>query len=88
MQGVRVAIAGEGPIGPGPKDRLLTTAQAAELLGLSETALSTSRSTGGADIPYLKIGGSFATAKWGRGMGQIPATRSYPLNRRLGAKDS
>ncbi len=58
LQGIRVAITGEGPIGPrSAKDQLLTTAQAAELLGLSETTLSTWRSTRRADVPYLKIGG-------------------------------
>lgn len=58
LQGIRLAMAGEWPIAPrSAKDQLLNTAQAAELLGLSETTLSTWRSNRRAEVPYLKIGG-------------------------------
>jgi excisionase family DNA binding protein len=58
LQGIRLAIAREWPVEPRiTKDQLLTTAQAAEILGLSEGTLSTWRCTRRAEVPYLKIGG-------------------------------
>lgn len=51
LQGIRLALGGERPIGPrSAKDQLLTTAQAAELLGLSGTTLSTWPSTRRTDV--------------------------------------
>jgi excisionase family DNA binding protein len=57
LQGIRLAIAREWPVEPRiTKDQLLTTAQAAEILGLSEGTLSTWRCTRRTVVPYLKVG--------------------------------
>jgi len=58
LQGLRLAIAREWPVEPRiTKDQLLTTAQVAEILGVSEGTLSTWRCTRRVEVPYLKIGG-------------------------------
>jgi excisionase family DNA binding protein len=57
LQSIRLAIASERPIKAHlAKDELLTTAQVAEILGLSEGTLSTWRCTRQEEVPYLKIG--------------------------------
>jgi len=57
LQRIRVTLEGELPVVPHrAQNELLTTAEAAEVLGLSGVTLATWRSTGRYDVPYLKVG--------------------------------
>ena len=57
LQGIRLALDRESPPQPSvTKNELLTTAQVAEMLGLSRGTLTTWRCTKRYDVPYLKLG--------------------------------
>ena len=57
LQGIRLALGGERPIGSrSARGQLLTTAQAAEVLGIAEGTLTTWRCTRRTELPYLKVG--------------------------------
>jgi excisionase family DNA binding protein len=57
LQGIRLAVDRESPLQQSvTKNELLTTAQVAEILGLSEGTLTTWRCTKRYDVPYLKLG--------------------------------
>ncbi len=57
LQGIRLALGGERPIGPrSARDQLVTTAQAAEVLGIAEGTLTIWRCTRRAELPYFKVG--------------------------------
>jgi excisionase family DNA binding protein len=57
LQGIRLALDKESPPQPSvTKNELLTTAQMAEVLGLSKDTLTTWRCTKRYDVPYLKLG--------------------------------
>jgi excisionase family DNA binding protein len=57
LKGIRLALGGERPIGPrSARGELLTTAQAADLLGIAEGTLTVWRCTRRTELPYLKVG--------------------------------
>ncbi len=57
LQGVRLALGGERQIGPqSARSQFVTTAQAAEILGIAEGTLTTWRCTRRTELPYLKVG--------------------------------
>jgi excisionase family DNA binding protein len=59
LQAIRLALTREHESGPkGSGKDLLTTAQAAECLGMTEATLATWRSTRRRDVPYVKVGRS------------------------------